>query len=67
MVSKEIGAPVSGIVVALDANALTPRDLDLFPVLGPEIHHPGLAIVRSRRLCVQVAAVAASLAPSFTS
>jgi len=31
VVSKEVGAPACGIVVALGANALTPRDDHLLP------------------------------------
>ena len=38
---KEVGAPASRIGVALGANALTPQDKDLYPVLGPGSHHHG--------------------------
>ena len=46
---QEVGAPADGIGVALDAKALTPRGEDLFPVLGPGIHHHGLLRIQRPR------------------
>lgn len=45
MVPKEVGAPARGIDGALGAKALTPRDTDLAPVLGPRLHPHGAAIL----------------------
>src|SRR5260370_4532604 len=39
------GAPACGIEVALCANTLTPRGKDLFPVLGPRLHHHRLPML----------------------
>ena len=45
----EVGAPTSGMEVALSADALTPRDGDLNPVLGPEVQRAtGMPILSVR-------------------
>jgi len=41
---KEIGAPTGGIGVAAGATALTPRDKDLTPVLGPGVQRTTVSL-----------------------
>ena len=45
----EVGAPACAGLLSPQANALTPRGLDLFPVLGPGIHHHGLLRIQRPR------------------